>query len=177
MSSMSITWAGSNTSCSANKMNIAARKSAPTLRRKLKSCRSRASECAQRLQRQQLLKACYVVQKNFAHLLKMSESVTKWQNFVFQHLLLVARLPYRVKSSQRTMVLLKSLPMFHASLIRALALLSWDLTVRERQHFLRSLPTNLNLTQEKLNMAMVSNSVTTPRNMKCSTSSAPFLKI
>jgi hypothetical protein len=33
------------------------------------------------------------------------------------------------------------------------------------------------LTQEKLNMDMVSNLVTTPRNMKCSTSSAPFLKI
>ena len=130
---MSITWAGDSISCSANKMNIAVRKNAPTPRRRLKSCRSRARRCALRHQRQLLLKACYVAPKNFDLHLMMCASKIRSPNFAFQPRHLVERLPYLVKSYLRTTVHLKSLQMFHALLIRALALSSWDSTVPARQ--------------------------------------------
>ena len=68
--------------------------------------------------RQLLPKACYVVLKNFDLPSMMCGSKIRWQNSAFQLLHHVARLPYPVKSYQRTMAHLKSLLMFHALLIR-----------------------------------------------------------
>ena len=131
--SMSITWVGDSISCSASKMNIAVRKSVPTPRRRLKFCRSRARRCERKLLRQLLLKACYVVPRNFALPLMMCESKIRSPNCAFLPQHRVERLPYRVKSYLRITVHLRSLQMFLALSIRALALSSWDLTVLARQ--------------------------------------------
>ncbi|CAB4992564.1 unannotated protein [freshwater metagenome] len=150
---MSTTWAGSNIYYNANKMSIAAKRNAPTPKRKPKSCRSKAKKCALRLLKQLLLKACYVAPRNFVHPWMMCASKIRSQSCASQHQHLVARLPYRVKSSLRTTAPLKSLPMSLALSIRALALSSLDLTVLVRQLSLRFWLTNLNPIPEKWSTA------------------------
>ena len=152
-SSMSTTWAGVNISCSANKMNIAVKKSVPTPRRRLKSCRSRARRCVLKLQRQLPLKACYVAPRNFAPPLMMCASKIRSQSSAFLPQHPVERLPYRVKSYLKTTAPLKSSPTFLALLIRVLALLSWDSMALARQLFLRFLLTNSNQIPAESNMA------------------------
>ena len=58
---MSTTWAGRNTFCNANKMNIEERLIGPMPRRRLRFSRSRQRNCEQRQQKQKLLKECFVV--------------------------------------------------------------------------------------------------------------------
>ena len=130
------------------------RKNAPTQKRRRKSCRSRAKKCAPKLPKQLPPKACYVALKNFVHHSMMFALKIRSQSFASQPQHLAERLPYLAKNFLRTMDHLKSLPTFPALSIKAHALLSWDLTVPEKQHFLRSLPTNSNPIPEKLNMAM-----------------------
>ena len=154
-SSMSTTWAGVNISCSANKMNIAVRKSVPTPRRRLKSCRSKARRCALKLQRQLLPKACYVAPRNFGLLSMMYVLKIRSQNSAFLPQLRVERLLYPARSYLKTMAPLKSSPTFLALLIRVLALLSWDLTALAKQLSLRFLLTNLNQIPAESNMATV----------------------
>ena len=151
---MFITWAGVNISSSANKMNIAARKSAPTQKRKLRSCRSRARRCALKPAKQLPPKACYVAQKNFVPHSMMFALKIRSPNFASQRQRHVERLPYLARNFPRTMDPLKSLPTFLASSTKAHALLSWDLTVPVKPRYLRFWLTNSNPILEKLNMAM-----------------------